>query len=130
MRDEAAANAESDKQAKEKVEKLNHADTLIFQTEKQLKEFGDKLPADKKGPIEAALEKLKEAHKVQDLAGIDAATTELNAVFQAASQEMYNAASAQGGPGAQAGPQSNPGGSQQGPKSDGEVTDVDFEEVK
>jgi len=130
MRDEAAANAESDKLAKEKVEKLNHADTLIFQTEKQLKEFGDKLPADKKGPIEAALEKLKEAHKVQDLAGIDAATTELNAVFQAASQEMYNAASAQGGPGAQAGPQSNPGGSHQGPKSDGEVTDVDFEEVK
>jgi len=130
MRDEAAANAESDKLAKEKVEKLNHADTLIFQTEKQLKEFGDKLPADKKGPIEAALEKLKEAHKIQDLAGIDAATTELNAVFQAASQEMYNAASAQGGPGAQAGPQSNPGGSQQGPKSDGEVTDVDFEEVK
>jgi len=130
MRDEAAANAESDKLAKEKVEKLNHADTLIFQTEKQLKEFGDKLPADKKGPIEAALEKLKEAHKVQDLAGIDAATTELNTVFQAASQEMYNAASAQQGSGAQAGPQSNPGGSQQGPKSDGEVTDVDFEEVK
>jgi len=129
MRDEAAANAESDKLAKEKVEKLNHADTLIFQTEKQLKEFGDKLPADKKGPIEAALEKLKEAHKVQDLAGIDAATTELNAVFQAASQEMYNAASAQGS-GPQAGPQSNPGASQQGPKSDGEVTDVDFEEVK
>jgi len=129
MRDEAAANAESDKQVKEKVEKLNHADSLIFQTEKQLKEFGDKLPADKKGPIEAALEKLKVAHKVQDLAGIDAATTELNAVFQAASQEMYNAASAQG-PGAQAGPQSNPGSSQQGPKGDGEVTDVDFEEVK
>ena len=129
MRDEAAANAESDKLAKEKVEKLNHADTLIFQTEKQLKEFGDKLPADKKGPIEAALAKLKEAHKIQDLAGIDAATTELNAVFQAASQEMYNAASAQG-QGAQAGPQSNPGSSQQGPKGDGEVTDVDFEEVK
>ena len=129
MRDEAAANAESDKLAKEKVEKLNHADTLIFQTEKQLKEFGDKLPADKKGPIEAALEKLKAAHKVQDLAGIDAATTELNAVFQAASQEMYNAASAQG-QGAHAGPQSNPGSSQQGPKGDGEVTDVDFEEVK
>ena len=129
MRDEAAANAESDKQVKEKVEKLNHADTLIFQTEKQLKEFGDKLPADKKGPIEAALEKLKEAHKIQDLAGIDAATTELNTVFQAASQEMYNAASAQG-QSANAGTQSNPGPSHQGPKGDGEVTDVDFEEVK
>jgi len=132
MRDEAAANAESDKLAKEKVEKLNHADTLIFQTEKQLKEFGDKLPADKKGPIEAALAKLKEAHKIQDLAGIDAATTELNTVFQAASQEMYNAASAQGHEGGAAGHQGNPnpGAQQQGPKGDGEVTDVDFEEVK
>ena len=129
MRDEAAANAESDKLAKEKVEKLNHADSLIFQTEKQLKEFGDKLPADKKGPIEAALAKLKEAHKIQDLAGIDAATTELNAVFQAASQEMYNAASAQG-QGEHAGPQGGQGSQQQGPKGDGEVTDVDFEEVK
>ncbi len=129
MRDEAAANAESDKLAKEKVEKLNHADSLIFQTEKQLKEFGDKLPADKKGPIEAALAKLKEAHKVQDLAGIDAATTELNAVFQAASQEMYNAASAQG-QGEHAGPQAGQGSQQQGSKGDGEVTDVDFEEVK
>jgi molecular chaperone DnaK len=129
MRDEAAANAESDKQAKERVEKLNHADSLIFQTEKQLKEFGDKLPSDKKGPIEAALGKLKDAHKAQDINGIDAATAELNAVFQAASQEMYNAASAQG-QGSQAGPQSNQGAQQQGPKGDGEVTDVDFEEVK
>src|SRR5665648_544135 len=89
MRDEAKANAEADSKAKEKIEKINHADTLIFQTEKQLKEFGDKLPADKKAPIEAALGKLKDAHKAQDLSGIDAATTELNAVFQAASQEMY-----------------------------------------
>jgi molecular chaperone DnaK len=129
MKEEAAANAESDKQAKERVEKLNHADSLIFQTEKQLKEFGDKLPADKKGPIEAALAKLKEAHKNQDLNAIDAATNELNTVFQAASQEMYNAANAQGGQ--QAGPQHGPQGSQQqGPKNDGEVTDVDFEEVK
>ena len=127
MKDEAAANAESDKLAKERVEKLNHADTLIFQTEKQLKEFGDKLPADKKGPIEAALAKLKEAHKVQDIAGIDAATTELNTVFQAASQEMYNAASAQGG---QAGPQGGQGAPQQEQKGEGDVTDVDFEEVK
>jgi len=130
MRDEAAANAESDQKAKEKVEKLNHADTLIFQTEKQLKEFGDKLPADKKGPIEAALAKLKEAHNVQDLAGIDAASAELNAVFQAASQEMYNASSTQGQEGASGGHQGNPGAQQQGTKGDGEVTDVDFEEVK
>jgi len=129
MRDEAAANAESDKQAKERVEKLNHADTLIFQTEKQLKEFGDKIPADKKGPIEAALGKLKDAHKAQDISGIDAATTELNTVFQAASQEMYNAASAQGGqPGPQDGGQGEP--QQGGTKGEGDVTDVDFEEVK
>jgi molecular chaperone DnaK len=129
MRDEAAANAESDKLAKEKVEKLNHADSLIFQTEKQLKEFGDKLPADKKGPIEAAFAKLKEAYKAQDIEGIDAATAELNTVFQAASQEMYNASSAQG-QGAQGGPQGGQNSQQQGPKGDGEVTDVDFEEVK
>jgi len=129
MRDEAAANAEADKLAKERVEKLNHADTLIFQTEKQLKEFGDKIPADKKGPIEAALGKLKDAHKAQDLSGIDAATAELNTVFQAASQEMYNATSAQG-QGAQAGPQDGGQSAQQGPKGEGDVTDVDFEEVK
>jgi len=131
MRDEAAANAESDKQAVEKIEKLNHADTLIFQTEKQLKEFGDKLPADKKAPIEAALGKLKDAHKAQDISGIDAATAELNTVFQAASQEMYNASSAQGQGGPAGGPQdAGQGAQQQGPKGDGEVTDVDFEEVK
>ncbi len=132
MKDEAAANAESDAKEKEKIDKLNHADSLIFQTEKQLAEFGDKLPADKKGPIEAALAKLKEAHKAQDLAGIDAATAELNTVFQAASQEMYNAQNAQGGQ--QAGPQDF-GGQQQGGQSQndnkqGDVTDVDFEEVK
>jgi len=130
MRDEAAANAETDKQAKERVEKLNHADSLIFQTEKQLKEFGDKLPADRKGPIEAALGKLKEAHKEGNLDGIDAATAELNTVFQAASQEMYNAASAQN-QGSHADPHSGGQSSQQqNPKGDGEVTDVDFEEVK
>ncbi|MGV8136434.1 MAG: molecular chaperone DnaK [Mangrovibacterium sp.] len=131
MRNEAAANAEADKAAREKVDKLNHADSLIFQTEKQLKEFGDKLPADKKGPIEAALGKLKEAHKNQDIAGIDAATAELNQVFQAASQEMYNA-QAQSSQ-AQPGPDAGTGAGAQGGKSkgqDGEVTDVDFEEVK
>ncbi|HEY5589571.1 MAG TPA: Hsp70 family protein, partial [Paludibacter sp.] len=115
---------------KERIDKLNHADSLIFQTEKQLEELGDKLPADKKPPIEAALAKLKEAHKAQDIAGIDAATEELNKVFQAASEEMYNQSNNAGG--AQAGPQdqqqeqANPN---QG-KADDNVTDVDFEEVK
>lgn len=128
MRDEAAANEATDKAAREKVDKLNQADSLIFTTEKQLTEFGDKLPADKKEPIQAALSKLKTAHASQDIAGIDAATAELNAVFQAASQEMYNAqAQANGNPQQPQGePQANAGGS----KQDGEVTDVDFEEVK
>ncbi len=128
MKDEAEANAEADKAEKEKIDKLNGADSMIFQTEKQLKEFGDKLPADKKQPIEAALEKLKEAHKAQNIEAIDAATNELNTVFQAASQEMYNAsqqAGAQGG--AQPGPDA--GAQPEGGKDD-EVTDVDFEEVK
>ncbi|MCS2894560.1 molecular chaperone DnaK [Parabacteroides faecis] len=130
MKDEAAANAEADKKEKERIDKLNQADSMIFQTEKQLKDLGDKLPADKKAPIEAALNKLKEAHKAQDIAGIDAAMTELNTVFQAASQEMYNAQNAQGG--AQPGPDF---GQQQannnaGGNKDGGVTDVDFEEVK
>ena len=128
MRDEAAANEATDKAAREKVDKLNQADSLIFTTEKQLTEFGDKLPADKKEPIQAALTKLKTAHASQDIAGIDAATAELNAVFQAASQEMYNAqAQANGNPQQPQGePQANAGGN----KQDGEVTDVDFEEVK
>ena len=126
MKDEAAANAESDQKEKEKIDKLNQADSLIFQTEKQLKDLGDKLPADKKAPIEEALAKLKEAHKTQNIEGIDAATEELNTVFQAASQDMYNAQNA-GAEGA--GPQP---GAEQGPdnKSDeDDVTDVDFEEV-
>jgi molecular chaperone DnaK len=127
MRDEAAANEASDKAAREKVDKLNQADSLIFQTDKQMKEFGDKLPADKKGPIEEALTKLKTAHAAQDIAGIDAATTELNAVFQAASQEMYNAQASGAQTDPNAGQQANAGG---GNKQDGEVTDVDFEEVK
>jgi molecular chaperone DnaK len=127
MKDEAAANAESDKKEKERIDKLNQADSLIFQTEKQLKDLGDKLPADKKAPIEAALEKLKEAHKSQNIEGIDAATAELNTVFQAASQEMYNA---QGGQaeGAQGAPGEGQPGQDQS-KSDDDVTDVDFEEV-
>ena len=128
MKEEAAANAEADRLAKERIEKLNTADSLIFQTEKQLKEFGDKIPADKKAPIEAALQKLKDAHRSEDLAGIDAATSELNAVFQAASQDMYNASQASGGaqPGGSAHNTDGAGNSQGGD----DVTDVDFEEVK
>lgn len=128
MKAEADANAEADKKAKEKIDKINQADSLIFQTEKQLKEFGDKLPADKKAPIEQALEKLKEAHKNQDLDAIDKATAELNTVFQAASQEMYNASQqAQQG---QPGQQEQQASEESKGKDDSEVTDVDFEEVK
>mgnify|MGYP006291174787 CR=1 FL=1 len=138
MKDEAKANAEADKKAKEKIEKINTADSLIFQTEKQLKEFGDKLPADKKEPIEKALANLKEAHKSEDLDAIDKATAELNSVFQAASEEMYKASQQQaGGQGPQGGPQAGQqegqtGGNKQdkGKGGDDEVTDVDFEEVK
>ena len=131
MRDEAAANAESDRQEKEKIDKLNQADSTIFQTEKQLKDLGDKLPADKKASIEAGLNKLKEAHKAQDVAGIDAAMAEINNAFQAASQDIYNAQQQAGGtqPGPDFGQQQNPNGGSQG-GNDGGVTDVDFEEVK
>ena len=135
MKEEAEANAEADKKAKETADKINQADSLIFQTEKQLKEFGDKLPADKKQPIEDALKKLKEAHASKDLDAIDTAMNELNTVFQAASQEMYNASQAQQG-GEQGGQQSDAGAGQSkgssssDSKDDGEVTDVDFEEVK
>lgn len=129
MKDEATANAAADQQEKERIDKMNHADSLIFNTEKQLKEIGDKIPADKKAPIESALTRLKDAHKAQDLAGIDAATNDLNAAFQAASQDMYNAQNAQGGQ--QAGPQDFGGQQQsQGGSQEGDVTDVDFEEVK
>ena len=130
MKEEAQANAEADKKEKERIDKLNQADSMIFQTEKQLKDLGDKLPVDKKAPIETALNKLKEAHKAQDIAGIDAAMAELNSVFQAASQEMYNAQNAQGG--AQPGPNfgQQTGGNASNNKQDGGVTDVDFEEVK
>ncbi len=126
MKDEAAANAAADQQEKEKIDTVNKADSMIFQTEKQLKEFGDKLPADKKAPIESALQELKEAHKAQDVAAINAAIDKLNNVFQAASQEMYNAQTQQ-----QQGAQGNPNAGQ--PNNDNkeqDVTDVDFEEVK
>ena len=130
MKDEATANAENDMKEKEKIDTINKADTMIFQTEKQLKEFGDKLPADKKAPIESALQELKDAHKAQDVAAINSAIDKLNNVFQAASQEMYNAQAQQQQGGAQQGPQGNPNpGANPGGK-DQEVTDVDFEEVK
>ncbi|MBQ2430010.1 MAG: Hsp70 family protein, partial [Alistipes sp.] len=127
MRDEAKANEEKDKQEKERVDKVNAADSNIFATEKQLKEYGDKIPADKKSAIEGALAKLKEAHKNQDVAAIDTAINELNAAWQAASQDLYAAQQAQQQ--AQGGAQQNPnagaqGGAQQQPE------DVEFEEVK
>ncbi len=129
MKEEAAANAETDRKEKERIDKLNQADSTIFQTEKQLNELGDKIPADKKAPIEAALNKLKEAHKAQNLDDIDSATSELNNSFQAASQEMYNASNAQ--PGAQTGADgSQESSNNSNDSSNDNVTDVDFEEVK
>ncbi|MCA0381788.1 MAG: molecular chaperone DnaK [Bacteroidetes bacterium] len=126
MKNEAKANEESDKAERERIEKINQADSLIFQTEKQLKEYGDKVPADKKAPIEAALAELKEAHKSQDLARIEAGTAKLNEAWTAASQEIYNAMNQQGGaeqPGADA-------GAQQGSAKSDTVEDAQFEEVK
>jgi molecular chaperone DnaK len=129
MKKEAKENEAQDKSRRERVDKLNAADSLIFQTEKQLKDFGDKLPAKRKEPIEQALAKLKEAHKNSDLDALDKATAELNTVWQAASEELYRAS--QAGAQANAG-QQQPGQDQQ-PQGDGKdenVTDVDFEEVK
>lgn len=129
MKEEAEANADKDNKEKERIEKINQADQMIFQTEKQLKDLGDKIPADKKKPIEDALEKLKEAHKSQDLEAIDKAMEEMNTVFQAASQDIYNAQNAQQQqPGAD--PNAQAGGESQKSSGDEEVTDVDFEEVK
>lgn len=125
MKDEAAANAEADRREKERVDKLNAADALIFQTEKQLKEYGDKLPADKKAEIESGLEQLRNAHKSQDLGAIDSAMNKLNAVWQSASEEMYRNTQQQQTPPQQESGQSS--GSHGG--GDDEVTDVDFEEV-
>jgi molecular chaperone DnaK len=127
MKAEAAANSETDKLAREKVEKLNEADNLIFQTEKQIKEFGDKIPADKKPELESALNALKDAHKSQDVPSIDTAIASLNAIWQAATQEMYQGGQA-GDP--NAGQDPNAGG-QTGNTSNnnGDVTDVEYEEV-
>lgn len=127
MKKEAEANANADKEAKEKIDKINQADSMIFQTEKQLSELGDKLPADKKQPIEDAIAELKKAHAAQDIPAIDAATAKLNEVFQAASQDMQNAQQQAGG--AQADPNAA-NQQQQAGGNDEEVTDVDFEEVK
>ena len=126
MKDEAAANAAADEAEKQKIDKLNQADALIFQTEKQLGELGDKIPADKKAAIEAAVAKLKDAHKAQDVAACDAAIKEIESAFGAAQQDILNAQQQAQSAGQQAGPQ--PGASQA--PSDDHVTDVDFEEVK
>ena len=128
MKAEAEANADADKKERERVDKMNQADSMIFQTENQLKELGDKIPADKKPAIEGALQKLKDAHKAGDIAAIDAATAELNNAWQAASAQMYQGG-AQPGAGAQgAGAQgsANAGGS----SSNDNIQDADFEEVK
>ncbi len=129
MKEEAQSNADADKKMKDEIDKLNQADSMVFQTEKQLKEFGDKIPADKKATIEQAVNDLKNAHKNRDFAGIDRAMASLNSIWQTASEEMYKNTS-QAGP--QGNPNQEPNQSQQGPKGSGndEVTDVDFEEVK
>ena len=128
MKAEAEANAEADKKERERVDKINQADSMIFQTEKQLEELGDKLPAEHKPAIEAALGKLKEAHKAQDIAAIDAAIEELNKAFQAASAQMYQQTGGQPGPdaGFQGGQQAGP----QQPGKNNDIQDADFEEVK
>ncbi|MFN5347537.1 MAG: molecular chaperone DnaK [Bacteroidota bacterium] len=120
MKEEAEANADADRKMKEEADKINQADSLIFQSEKQLNEFGDKIPADKKSAIETGLNELKEAHKNRDLAGIESAMTNLNAAWQSASQDMYNAS------------QQTEGAPDQGTANNASdnVTDVEFEEVK
>jgi len=125
MKAEAEQNAAADKAEREKIDKLNQADSMIFTTENFLKDNGDKIPADQKSGIESALQQLKDAHKSGDVAAIDTAINNLNTVMQAASQQMYSQA------GAQAGPQ--PGadaGQQEQPKQDDTIQDADFEEVK
>jgi len=129
MKEEAQAFADSDKKLKEEIDKLNTADSLIFQTEKQLKEYGDKIPADKRDNIRKALDELKLAHKNKDIPGIDKTMASLNSIWQSASEEMYKHTQS----GSQSGPQQGPGpsaGESKGPSANDEVTDVDFEEVK
>ncbi len=131
MKSEAEANAEADKKAKEEVDKLNTADSLVFNTEKQLKEFGDKIPADKKSAIENAKDKLREAHNNKDFNGIDTYTAELQSAWQDASKEMYNAGNAQPNSEQDFSNQAGqPNEAQSGENKDDNVKDVDFEEVK
>ena len=129
MKQEAEANADADKKEREKIDKLNQADSMVFQTRNQLNELGDKIPADKKAPIEDAVQKLEDAHKAQDLAGIDAAMAELNNAWQTASAEMYAQSGAQG---AQGGQQYDAGNQQQsnGQSNNDDIQDAEFEEVK
>lgn len=129
MKNEAKANAHADKEAKEKIDKINAADSLIFQTEKQLKDYGDKLSEGNKTAIEDALTKLREAHGKQDTAAIDTAMEALNTAWQAASQEIYAAQQAAEGAGGDAGQGAAPGGEAEGGSSDSDVSDVEFEEV-
>lgn len=130
MKADAEANAEADKAAAETAQKLNEADSMIFQTEKQLEEFGDKLSDDKKKPIEDALEELKKAYESKDLAQIEPALEKINEAWKVASEEMYKAQAEaqQAGGNAQPGPDANAGGG--GSNEGSDVEDVDFEEVK
>jgi molecular chaperone DnaK len=123
MKAEAEANADLDKKKRDEVELINKADSTIFQTERQLKEYGDKIPAEKKQPIEDALSELKKEFEAKNTENLDAAIEKLNSVFQAASEEMYNAANADGGSSA------GQSESQNSENPQDEVTDVDFEEV-
>ncbi|HLV23204.1 MAG TPA: Hsp70 family protein, partial [Moheibacter sp.] len=125
MKKEAQENAAKDAEAKEKIEKINSADALIFQTEKQMKEYGDKIPADKKSEIESALENLKTAHASQEIAQIDPAVEKLNEAWAAASQELYAAMNEQ-----QTTEETSGSSAENNKTPDGEVEDVDFEEVK
>ena len=133
MKEEAEANAAADAKEKERIDKLNQADAIIFQTEKQLSELGDKIPADKKAPIEAAVAKLKDAHKAQDIPAIDASIKEIETVFGQIQQDIINAQQQAGGqPGAGANPFAGgqPGANPNAGGNSDTVTDVDFEEVK
>ncbi len=130
MKQEAQANADADKAVKERAEKINQADSMIFQTEKQLKDYGDKLSSGNLETIKAAHEKLKNAHKSQDLSAIDAAVAELNNAWQAASQEMYQGGAAQN-PNSNASNNSNADTNQNTNQNQGDnTTDVEYEEVK
>ena len=129
MKAEAEQNAENDKRERERVDKLNQADSMIFQTENQLNELGDKIPADKKPAIEQALQQLKDAHKAGDTAAIDTAIAALNNAWQEASQQMY-AQGQQAGPQPGADQQQYQGGQQTQSNPNDDVQDADFEEVK